>query len=330
MEPIRYQRRVLGFLTGTLARKSVAHALVFTGDAGLGKQETALHFAMALNCLGEADPSQAVFGSQGPCQTCSSCRKILSGNHPDILFVHKSGTWIKIAQIRALLETLAMRPSEARTRVVVIADAGAMNAESSNALLKVLEEPSRTTCFVLLAQQKSELLPTVVSRCQEIRFAPVPAAEIARSLEENGVAPDLSQACAVLAEGSFTQAESLASPQGMARRDWLVNQLCALEDRGAAHALLLAEFLAKDKEAVATDLAWIRTWLRDLLVHRFASTFVINKDLMGLISSRAAKAGTRELLERIQAVFQCERDLARNVNTRLALEAMCVRLSSGG
>ncbi|MBI9077215.1 MAG: DNA polymerase III subunit delta' [Desulfatibacillum sp.] len=330
MDPVRHQRRALGFLSGILAKNNVAHALVFTGDAGLGKKQAAEHFAMARNCEGTPDPESAMFGDQGPCGVCGSCRKILSGNHPDVLFVEKDGVSVKIAQVRALLSVLAMRPSEAKIRVVVITDAGAMTPESSNALLKALEEPSETTCFVLLAGQKSELLPTVVSRCQEIRFSPLPVSFLVQSLEARGVDRDLGQACALLAGGSLDNALELASEQGLARRNWLINQICALEDQGMGQALLLAEFLARDKKAAQDDLNWIRTWLRDLLVSQYAPQHVINKDLMGLVTSRAKKISPESLLDRLQAVTDCEKDLARNVNTRLSMETLCLRLSSGG
>ncbi len=330
MDPVRHQKRALGFLSSILAKDNVAHALVFTGDAGLGKGQAAKHFAMARNCQGSPDTEHAMFGDQGPCGVCSSCRKILSGNHPDVLFIKKEGVWIKIAQIRALLAELAMKPSEARVRVIIISDAGALNPEASNALLKALEEPSETTCFVLLAGQKTELLPTVVSRCQEIRFSPLPVSFIAQTLEAEGTGTDLGKACALLAEGSLSTARNLASPQGLVRRDWLINQLCALEDQGLGQALILAEFLAKDKVAALDDLAWIRTWLRDLLVSQYETEHVINKDLMGLVSSRGKKAAPRELLAKLQAVADCEKDLARNVNTRLSMETLCLRLSSGG
>lgn len=330
MDPVRHQKRALGFLSGILAKNNVAHALVFTGDAGLGKRQAAVHFAMARNCEGTPDPESAMFGSQGPCGVCGSCRKILSGNHPDVLFVEKRGASIKIEQIRDLLSVLAMRPSEGKTRVVLISGAGDMTASSSNALLKALEEPSDTTCFVLLAGQKSELLPTVVSRCQEIRLSPLPVSFLIESLENDGVDPDLAHACASIASGSLAKARALASDQGLARRNWLVNQLCALEDQGMGQALLLAEFLAKDKNAAQEDLNWIRTWLRDLLVSRYAPQRVINRDLMGLVNSRSAKSAPEVLLEKLQAVADCENDLTRNVNTRLSMENLCMRLSSGG
>ena len=317
-------------MSGILAKNSVAHALVFTGDAGLGKKQAAMHFAMARNCEGTPDPESAMFGNQGPCGVCGSCRKILSGNHPDVLFVQKDGASIRIAQIRALLSVLAMRPSEAKTRVVVLSGAGDMTTESSNALLKALEEPSETTCFVLLAKQKSELLPTVVSRCQEIRFSPLPVSFLVQSLEAEGVDQDLGRACALLAGGSLDNARALASEQGLARRDWLINQVCALEDQGMGLALLLAEHLARDKKTAQDDLNWIRTWLRDLLVSRYAPQNVINRDLMGLITSRGNKTTPEKLLDKLQAVTDCEKDLARNVNTRLSMEALCMRLSSGG
>lgn len=325
-----HQKRALGFLSGILESGNVGHALVFTGDAGLGKRRAALHFAMALNCGRTSAPENALFGEQGPCGACKSCRKTLSSNHPDVIFIEKSGAWIKIGQIRSLLDVLAVKPAEGRMRVVVIADAGAMNIEASNSLLKALEEPPDRTCFILLAGQKSELASTIASRCQEIRFAPAPVSAVEGHLQAKGLEQSLARACAMLSQGSFSRADELSDEKALARRSWLVNQLCALEDKGPVHALAMAEFLAKDKESAGADLAWIRTWLRDLLVSSYSEKHVINQDFLGLITSRARKSGPENILNKINAVFLCERDLARNVNTRLALEAMCLRLASGG
>ena len=183
-ESIIGQDRPIRILTTFLQNGTVPHALLFTGIEGVGKQSAAVTFAMACNCTGDfsenkfewrdnrtaddhstADPRHIT----NPCGNCKPCRKIESKNHPDIIRIKPSGVFIKIDQIRALCQTLAMKPYEAGIRVVLISDAQAMNPAAGNALLKVLEEPPTGTILILVANHTADLLPTIVSRCRHIR-----------------------------------------------------------------------------------------------------------------------------------------------------------------
>ena len=166
-ESVIDQQKPIGILRALLEQSSVAHALLFTGIDGVGKQKTARMFAMAVNCeLYRGDTTSQISVDSVPCGQCVSCRKITSGNHPDVLHIQPQGNLIRIDQIRALGRTLAMKPYEARYRVVMISDGHRMNPESANALLKMLEEPPEQTLLVLTASETADLLPTVVSRCQ--------------------------------------------------------------------------------------------------------------------------------------------------------------------
>ena len=191
-ESIIDQERPIRILTTLLNRGNIPHALLFTGIDGVGKREAAVALAMASNCLavgavetqpdrpsgsgGHRSPIADPAKTSGGCGTCKACRKILSGNHPDLLWIKPTGTAIKIGQIRELAERVALKPYEANCRVVIVADANKMNAAASNALLKLLEEPPASNLFILTAPQPGDLLPTVVSRCQHIRFSPISSA----------------------------------------------------------------------------------------------------------------------------------------------------------
>jgi len=118
---------------------------------------------------------------------------------------------IKIAQIRSLLGTLAMRSYEAKRRVVIISDAQTMSPEASNALLKALEEPPDQTIIVLIAPQGTDLLPTIVSRCQHIRFNPIRREDLERLLvEKHGMEPMQARVPSMMANGSLSQALKLS------------------------------------------------------------------------------------------------------------------------
>ncbi len=158
----------------------LAHAYLFTGPGGSGKVETALALAQAVNCL---EPG----GRKAGCQ-CSSCRKFDTGNHPDLFVLKKpeNKAEIVIAQMLPkaeaepfkpqhppLIPWLGVRALEARVRVIVIKDADLLNTQASNAFLKTLEEPCPGSLFVLTSAAPGNILKTVLSRCHEVRFAPL-------------------------------------------------------------------------------------------------------------------------------------------------------------
>ena len=171
------QKRAKRLLTRMVEKDRVAHALLFTGIDGIGKKTAAKAMAMALNCR----KTTGVLA----CKKCPSCRKMLSDNHPDLITVEPSGIFIKIDQVRTLRRRLMFAPIHGGRRMVIVNDAHTMNAEASNAMLKMLEEPPDNTHWVLTAPQTSDLIPTIVSRCQHIAFEPLSFETIVQVLRKN-------------------------------------------------------------------------------------------------------------------------------------------------
>ena len=161
-----------------------------------------------------AHPSNLILQRFESCGVCKSCRKIESGNHADIIRIQPSGAFIKIAQIRALVHTLAMKPYEAKTRVVVISDAQALNAAASNALLKILEEPPEP-------HNAGTNRDTQIRSCSQRSYRAASTLDLIRSLKKNmavllsekhGLAPQAAEIIAGMANGSFSRAQSHGPP----------------------------------------------------------------------------------------------------------------------
>lgn len=165
---IKGHERPLRILQGTIRRNRVPSTLLFSGDSGIGKRSTALIYIQALNCLAVQDGDA--------CGVCSSCRKIIGGNHPDVHIVEPDGGDIKIDSIRAVEEFLSMKPYEGRKKAVLIDEADAMNINAANAFLKTLEEPPPDSIILLITANPDTLPDTIRSRCFQVRFAPLPAA----------------------------------------------------------------------------------------------------------------------------------------------------------
>ena len=338
-------------LAAFLKKRNIPHALLFTGIEGVGKKDAATVFAMACNCTGEkrrrsesidnATIKNDLPAAVNPCGYCRSCRKIESGNHPDIIRIKPSGAFIKIDQIRGFCDTLAMKPYEARVRVVIISDAHAMNPSASNALLKMLEEPPDSSILILTACQISDLLPTIISRCQHIRFNPVSVKSIeTRLIENQGLAPDKASIIAAMANGSISRAFAMNNSSWINRRNWLINavgpyqpdqsdQPGALFSMSSGMHMAFAEMLKKNKDFLFDSLEIMKSWLRDLVIYNFHPEKIINKDLIKKIQYASQKIGIKSLLLKIDAIQAAQKDIQSNANLRLTLETMMMRIGSG-
>ena len=320
-------------LCGMMQHQSIPHALLFTGPSGTGRLEAALRLAKALNCL-EPPPASTSPNAltDAICHQCRSCRKIESGNHPDIHAIAPDGTHIKIAQIRELCDTLLAKPLEARHRLIVIQDADRMNVQAANALLKVLEEPPMGTIFVLLALQPSELLPTIVSRCQVVRFTPLARETVAHALmTEHSLQEPVALALAAHCDANLQKALAIVqSKRGiegwLSARNWLYENL-PLPGRGdAAHALAFAEVLAKDRETALSGLDLLGHLLHDMLLVAINPMGMANGDLVETIANEARNYQTPRIVAMIETTRKARKRIEGNSVVRHTLEVMALEL----
>jgi DNA polymerase III subunit delta' len=326
-KPIRFLRRRIQ--DGTLP-----HALLFVGMAGIGKQSMAMAMAMALNCqnpipLSEDTWAEGSFSSDGlgSCGQCRSCRKISADLHPDMIKISASGSTIRIEQIRRLCDTLTLKPFEAAMRIALIADAHTMTPSAANALLKVLEEPPPRTILILTALHGSGLLPTIVSRCQIVRFAPIQPREMARYLEQNhGLSTEEAIAAAELGNGSIPKTLSWTTREAVSRREWILETLSSLDSDTISTCLAFAEKLLENKTGLQEDLNLVKTWLRDLIIYTWAPMSIIHKDKVSMISKRAPLLSVQNLLEIMNQLQSVQYKIQTNLNPRLALEILMLSL----
>lgn len=330
-------QQALPVLDTIFRKRTIPHAMLFAGMEGVGKQSVARRFAMVCNCLERLpgrDPSSGNGGSifSGECP-CASCGKIRSGNHPDIHWVTPRGNFIKIEQIRALCDQLAMKPYEARRRFAILSHADAMNPEAANALLKMLEEPPAGTVFILTTARPDALLPTVRSRVQTIRFNPLPDASVKDILTgEAGLDAASADLFATMSGGSPTRLWS-ETPinEWVALRNWLMNVMEKSLDSdgpepGVGDTLAFAETLFRLKNRLETLMEMLLLWFRDVLICRYRPDAVLNRDRLEPIRRMAERYGASFLFEKMEAVTTFQRAMRGNANLRLALEAMAFRL----
>lgn len=312
-------------IVGDLARHGkLPGCLLFTGTAGVGKRSAATALAALCNC---SAPSFPETGTPAACHQCPACKRIASGNHPDVLQIGPSGQFIRVEQVRSLLETLARRPYEARLRVVIVAEAQALHVAAGNSLLKMLEEPPERTLLILTATQVSDLMPTIVSRCLQVAFNPLAEEVVAELLQEHaGLSAEAASLLAPLASGSYTRARSLAGSGWLQRRQWLIGELQVLSCRSLAARLALAERLAAGREQLAVALRVMQLWLRDLLIWPVNPARVVNRDMLPRIAEIAPHAAPANLQRQLAAIRRAESHLDANANPRVTLDALILQL----
>ena len=190
-------------LRGAVPPGSASHAYLFRGPAGTGKRTVARAFAAVLLADGSTDPAGAT-------------DRVMRGCHPDLSWIAPSGAAeMLVSDIDEPVVAAAGRtPFESTRRVFVIEQAETMNDATANRMLKTLEEPPAYAHLILLTDRPGELLPTISSRCQEVRFDALPEAELAARLERDGVPADTALACARLSLGDGHRARGLAGDDG--------------------------------------------------------------------------------------------------------------------
>ena len=200
---VKDQAVAMRLLSSIIRKERIPSGLLLWGPEGVGKRLAAFEMAKAVNCL----------DMQGDaCDACLSCRKAISGNHPDIKLIVPAGKarMIKVDVVEDMNQTTAFRPFEGRRRIFIIEEADRMNEAAQNHFLKTLEEPASPTLFVLVTSHPRALLPTIRSRCQPVRFGSLRVETVADLLvRQRGVDPVTAEAAAALSQGQMSRALDL-------------------------------------------------------------------------------------------------------------------------
>jgi DNA polymerase III subunit delta' len=306
-------------LRSNLSAGRIAHAYLLSGPPQVGKRTLALSLAQALNC---AEPD-------APCGRCPSCQKIAHGVHPDVRLIAAEGAGgnIKIEQMRALQHEAVLAPYEGRYRVFIVRQMEQATLEAANSLLKTLEEPSAQVILVLTAVHSESLPRTIVSRCQLLGLRPVAALVIEKTLRDKGIAPVRAQLLARLSGGRLGWALQAAEDEDLLRRrQHDLDRLSKVLAAGRVERLALAHEASGDP-AGARQLveAWI-CWWRDVVLFGQGAEGLVNSDQVEQYSSVSKQMTPAHALATVRALQETATQLESNVNTRLALEGLFLRL----
>ncbi|MFQ5568315.1 MAG: DNA polymerase III subunit delta' [Rhodothermales bacterium] len=359
------QHRAIETLQRAVAGGRVAHAYLFYGPEGVGKRAVALEFAKALQC--EQGGTEAC----GTCRACTKISRMAHpdvhvllpypsdanlddvaarlqriAEHPyaavdfvrrpvlnDPTVVSNKQAFYSVKRISDELQhTMSYKPLEGHYKIVVMTDADLMRVETANAFLKLLEEPGPQTVFILTTNRLDRLLPTILSRCQRLRFDPLPSESIEQALvEREKVAPSQAATLARMANGSYTRALDLAENEDlMADRTLVVDFLRFSYVQNIDKLADLVEQIARmGRERVKGILRLALSWIRDLTLYHTSGpdAALVNIDQADAIARFCRNVPRADLEAMIRLVEEATELVGRNVHLTLTLTALSMALS---
>jgi DNA polymerase-3 subunit delta' len=332
----------LAWLRRALHTGRFAHAYLITGPRSVGKRTFALEIAQALNCL-------APDVDDRPDHSCQACRLIERMVHPDVRLVRRAPERRLISlkpsaapapqrdysdNVQFIQSDAQLKPVMGRAKVYVIVNAEELAEDAGNRLLKTLEEPARSVVFLLTAVERGGVLPTIASRCQEVRLRPSPRAELAQALVAMGTDAERAEQLAALAGGRQGWAVSAARDAGLFEQQQvyarqLVEAVSGSRVERLARARYLSERWTSQPETVRETLRVWMSWWRDVLLVQLGLTSRLVHLEAGEQTALRAAAARVDLDAARQATADIQQtlaDLDTNVNARLVLDLLLIRL----
>jgi DNA polymerase-3 subunit delta' len=311
--------RPVQILKRAIAHGTLAHAYLFSGEEGIGKKMTAFALAAAVNCR---EP-----GQDGGCGACPPCRKVANAAHPDVHVLAPDGGEIKIDQIRETQSELALRPFEGAKKVLIVDGAEKMNDAAANALLKTLEEPPGDAVIMLVSSLPQGLLPTIRSRCQEIRFLPLPRRVLAQALmQRRGLSEGDAWFLAAISRGSIGRGLEMDVEAERAQREEFLLLLSGLRAMGDEEVLSRAEAIGRDREQFDRLLDIGVERLRDMAVYQETQDERLLVYPQPGVLEPEGRAPVRKILSDLELFVTSRNLLERRVSGQLVAENLFLKL----
>lgn len=292
------------FLKRLVKNGKVPHAFLFSGQSQLGKKKVAFEFLKLLNCQEK----------NRPCQVCRNCQEIEKKSYPDLIFITPLKKEIQISQIRELSWKLSLRPYSAPLKAAILDQAHLMNQETQSSFLKTLEEPKGKTVFILVTEFPERLFPTIISRCQTLKFYPVPLSEIKEYLLNQGASEDLATKISQLSFGKPGRAiDFLLNPEKIRDQKRRIKEIETLSNSDLSFRFQYAKEISQDPQVLKETLDIWLEYFREILLKTVKEQI---------------KYYSLAKLRKILKLLQTTKLLisTTNINPRLALEILLLEL----
>ncbi len=310
-------------LQAALRNNRLAHALLFHGEDRIGKRHLARVLAQAVNCEAAPPPDPP-----DACGACRSCRQIEIGSHPDVTILTATGDKGETEQTREIESRFIYRPLVGQRKIVILDNADLLRHEAANALLKTIEEPPPDSLIILVSGRPEALLPTIRSRCQGIRFAPLAINEVQETIRKRRGLSDADARFLAMVSGGRLGLALEADPETLrAERAEFLRLVSPASVESIGGLLAACESVGKSDQAEAA-LGWLAAWFRDLAVVKVGGDRdrLLNADRSSELDALASRLTPEKILDLAAFVESMERGLERNLNKQLMLEGLLLRL----
>ncbi|NLX62740.1 MAG: DNA polymerase III subunit delta' [Tissierellia bacterium] len=303
-----------------IEKDNVFHTYLFVGEEAIGKRLVALTFAKTLLCKQS---------STEPCNSCISCLKFDSFNHPDLELIEPEKGLIKKEVIDKLIKSMSISPLESRRKIIIIDDCHLMGMEAQNALLKTLEEPPSYVNILLITSNTKNLIPTIISRAQVIKFNPVENEKIVDLLvSKYGKDKGEASFIAHFTKGSIGKSIDLCKSQDFFDlRQSTLDHVHSIIKGDRLNIFNSIDFFIENKDQINEIMDIILFWFRDLLIFKETGNLdlILNRDKIQLLSSETF-LDIEKINGIIDNIMDTKRIIEHNVNFQLAIETMLLNM----
>ena len=301
----------------------LSHAYILSGEAGMGRKSLANAFALSLLCEK---------GLPEPCMQCHACRQVLSGNHPDLIYVtHEKPASIGVDDIREQInDTIMVRPYSSYHKIYIVDEAEKMTVQAQNALLKTIEEPPSYAVLLLLTTNQEAFLPTILSRCVQLKLKPLRDSVVKEYLTQSlGIGESQAEVYAAFARGNLGKAIYLAQSENFKfMYDEILHLLKYLKEMDISELLDYIRKLKENNLDIYECLDFMQMWYRDILMYKTTKdiNLLIFKDEYSTIKKMGTVSGYEGLERILEAIDKAKIRLDANVNTELVMELMLLTM----
>lgn len=297
----------------------VSHAYILTGETGMGRKSLANAFSMTLLCEK---------GKSDPCMECHACKQVMTNNHPDLIFVtHEKPGSIGVDDIRGQInDTIMIRPYSSYYKIYIVDEAEKMTVQAQNALLKTIEEPPSYAIIMLLTTNQEAFLPTILSRCVQLKLKPQTDAVVKSYLMGSlGIKESRADIYAAFARGNLGRAIHLASSEEFQLLySELLHMLKHLKEMDIMELLFYIKKMKDENLDIYDCLDFMQLWYRDILMYKVTQdiNLLIFREEFNTMKEMSASSAYDGIETILKAIDKARIRLDANVNMELAMELM--------
>ena len=309
------------YFTKAIREGHISHSYIFEGPYGVGKNTFSIELAKLLLCTSTQDNK--------PCEICDTCHMINTGNHPDVITIQKDTKVTKIENIRTnIVREMEIKPYSADYKLIIVEAADTITIEGQNAMLKTIEEPPNYGIIILICENSARLLPTIRSRCINVRFNPLTKEQMEHYLDSRGITGLDKKVYAKLSDGSIgTINDILENEQYLTLRKESIAYIIRLQAADMIEVYNIVKEITEQKEYIEQILELWLYWYRDIAVLKAAnSQDLYNLDYQQQLLDMSNKLPYNKVSQNIEHLKKAILDIKCNIYSTFVIENLLLQL----